>query len=238
MPMTVAMHPSSMPFLAFVLCQVYYQFTCLPQGLSSSPRVFTMLMRVVLKFLRTHSVKIAAWIDDFILAASSASLVSSHASLTLRTFEELGFLPNFGKSHLTPVQRLAHLGLVWDTVDFTVSVPLDKLEEVQRLCRLALSGRVSLRSLSSILGSIEFFRWGFPHAAVHYRSLQRCVTSFLARGFSYDTKVFPSSSARLDLEWWTLTGDSLSARSLLLLSGGGGFLRLKFYGLGWLDLAG
>ena len=73
-------------------------------------------------------------------------------------------------------------------------------------------------SLSSILGSIEFFRWGFPHAAVHYRSLQRCVTSFLARGFSYDTRVFPSSSARLDLEWWTLTGDSLPARSLYSFS--------------------
>ena len=120
---TVAMHPLSMPFLSFVLHHIYYQFTRLPQGLSSSPRVFTMLMRVVLKFLRSLSVKIAAWIDDFILAASSAELVSDHASLTLNTFKELGFLPNIGKSHLKPVQRLCHLGLVWDTVSYTVSVP-------------------------------------------------------------------------------------------------------------------
>ena len=215
---TVSMHPSSMPFLAFLLCQVYYQFTCLPQGLSSSPRVFTMLMRVVLKFLRSLSVKIAAWIDDFIIAAGSASLVSSHASLTINTFKELGFLPNIGKSHLTPVQRLAHLGLFWDTVSYTVSVPIDKLEEVQRKCRVALSSRVSLRFLSSILGSIEFFRWGFPYAAIHYRSLQRCITSFLARGFSYATVVVPTKSARLDLEWWALSGSSLPARSLYSFS--------------------
>ena len=215
---SVAIHPSSMPFLSFVLLQIFYQFTCLPQGLSSSPRVFTMLMRVVLTFLRTHSVKIAAWIDDFILAASSPALAASHASFTIRTFEELGFLPNIAKSHLKPVQRLSHLGLVWDTICYSVSVPTDKLLAVQQKCRVALSSRVSVRFLSSILGSIEFFRWGFPYAAVHYRSLQRCVTSFLGRGFSYGTMVSPSPSARLDLDWWANSGPSLPARSLYSFS--------------------
>ena len=124
---TVAMHPSSMPYLAFLLCGIFYQFTCLPQGLSSSPRIFTMLVRVVLKHLRSLSIKIAAWIDDYILAAGSADLASSHASLSLRTFKELGFLPNIVKSQLVPVQRLNHLGLDWDTVNYSVAVPLDKL---------------------------------------------------------------------------------------------------------------
>ena len=63
-------------------------------------------MKVVLKYLRTLSVKIAAWLDDFILAASSASLVSSHAALTLRTFEELGFVP---KDMYTLGTESAHL---------------------------------------------------------------------------------------------------------------------------------
>ena len=215
---TVAMHPLSMPFLSFVLFHIYYQFTCLPQGLSSSPRVFTMLMRVVMKFLRSLSVKIAAWIDDFILAAKSASLVSSHASLTLRTFEELGFVPNIGKSHLTPVQRLCHLGLVWDTVSYTVSVPEDKLSDVQRKCRVALSSRVSIRFLSSILGSIEFFRWGFPFAAVHYRALQRFVTSLLNKGLSCGTVIDVPLSAKVDLKWWASAGSSLPARSLYSFS--------------------
>ena len=86
---SVAMHLSSMPFLAFIFFKVCYQFTCLPQGLSPSPRIFTMPMRVVLKFLRSLSIKITAWIDDFILSASSAALVSSHASQALQNFEEL-----------------------------------------------------------------------------------------------------------------------------------------------------
>ena len=120
---SVAMHSSSLPFLAFVLSRFFYQFTCLPQGLSSSPRVFTMIMRVVLTFLRSRSVKIAAWIDDFLLSAGSAQLASSHASFTIQTFRELGFLPNIAKSQLTPVQRMSHLGLVWDTVTYLIARP-------------------------------------------------------------------------------------------------------------------
>ena len=63
-------------------------------------------------------------------------------------------------------------------MSYTVSVPIDKLVDVQERCRVALSSKVSIRFLSSILGSIEFFRWGFPYAAVHYRSLKRCVSLF------------------------------------------------------------
>ena len=215
---SVAMHLSSMPFLAFIFLKICYQFTCLPQGLSPSPRIFTMLMRVVLKYLRSLSVKIGAWIDDFILAANSAALVSSHASLTLQTFEELGFIPNIEKSQLKPVQKLCHLGLIWDTVNYCVSVPPEKLAGVQKKCQQALSSQVSLTLLSSILGSIEFFRWGFPYAAIHYRALQRCVTSHLSRGFSYKSIISVSSSARKDLEWWISTSYPLPARSLYSFS--------------------
>ena len=215
---SVAMHFMSMPYLAFIFRNICYQFTCLPQGLSPSPRIFTMLMRVVLKFLRSLSVKIAAWIDDFILAANSASLVSEHASLTLRTFKDLGFIPNIEKSHLKPVQRLCHLGLIWDTVNFDVSVPPEKVADIQVKCRRALSSRVSVRFLSSILGSIEFFRWGFPFAAIHYRGLQRGVNSLLKRGFSYNSIVSCPHSAKEDLEWWTSCSLSLPSRSLYSFS--------------------
>ena len=210
----IAMHLLSMPFLTFVLLNVYYQFTCLPQGLSSAPRVFTKVMRTVLSYLRYHGIRIAAWIDDFLVAASSRSLCQEHAFRTVRTFEELGFRPNIGKSQLTPVQRIAHLGLIWDSVEFSVSVPVEKVAGVRSMCSIALSSRVSVRYLSSILGSIEYFKWGFPFAALHYRRLQRFVNLCLAKGCSYDTKVSASSDARIDLDWWSAAGDSLPSRSL------------------------
>ena len=35
----IAMHLLSMPYLTFIFLNVYYQFTCLPQGLSLAPRI-------------------------------------------------------------------------------------------------------------------------------------------------------------------------------------------------------
>ena len=210
----IAMHILSIPYLTFIFCNVYYQFICLPQGLTSAPRIFTKVLRVVLAYLRFRGIRIASWIDDTLVAASSRSLCQDHTFLTVRTFEELGFVPNRGKSQLTPVQKICHLGLVWDSQDYSISIPLSKIIGVKSKCLKALSSRVTLRFLSSILGSIEFFRYGFPFAAVHYRRLQRFVNYCLDKNWSYDKKVRPSSAACIDLSWWSIIGDKLPARSL------------------------
>ena len=127
----IALHPDFMRFMTFIFQNVYYQFTCLPQGLTSSPRIFTKIMRVVLTYFRSFAIKIAAWLDDFLVAASSAALASTQASFITKKLEQLGFVPNLAKSQLVPVQRIHHVGLVWDSVSFTVSVPDDKLQAIQ-----------------------------------------------------------------------------------------------------------
>ena len=210
----IAMHVLSLPFLTFYFLNVYYQFTCLPQGLSSAPRIFTKVICVILTFLRRQNIRIAAWIDDFLIASSSLSLCKEQAFQAVRTFEELGFVPNLEKSQLSPSQRICHLGLIWDSVEFSVSVPLDKIEHVKRKCVTALSSRVKVRFLMSILGSIEYFKWGFPYAALHYRRLQRFVNRCLASNLPYDKYVSVPKNARLDLLWWSKVKDSLPSRSL------------------------
>ena len=208
----IALHPDFRRFMTFIFNNVYYQYTCLPQGLTS--RIFTKLMKVVLTYFRSFAYKIAAWLDDLLLSAASASLASEQATFVLKTLKELGFIPNMAKSQLVPVQRIYHVGLVWDSVAFTVSVPNDKLIAIQEKCATALSSSVSVRFLSSILGSLEFFRWGFAHTAIHYRSLQRDVISFLAKGFSYSSLVHASKAAKVDLQWWVNCGSDLPPKSL------------------------
>ena len=203
----IAMHLLSLPYLTFIFLNVYYQFTCLPQGLSSAPRIFTKVLRVVLAFLRFRGIRIAAWIDDTLIAASSRSLCQDHTFTTIRTFEELGSFPNKDMSQLSPVQKLCHLGLIWDSLDFSISVPLNNIVDVKQKYLIALSSCVKLRLLSSILGSIEYFRWGYPFAAVHYRRLQRFVNQCLAKKWSYEKFVRPSADACVDLSWWSCVGD-------------------------------
>ena len=211
---SVAMNILSTPYLTFKFLNILYQFMCLPQGLTSAPRIFTRILRVVMSFLRAQSFRIASWLDDLLLIASSFALAYSQAVSTLNTLESLGFTPNYEKSVLTPSQKNLYLGLFWDSISYTVFVPIEKLKDVKIKCKTAKESKVKIELLSSILGSIEYFRWGFPFAAVHYRLLQRFVNECLAEGLDYHSKVFVSLSACQDLNWWINSGSSLPARSL------------------------
>ena len=101
----------------------------------------------------------------------------SYSSLTIQTFEELGVIPNIEKSQLKPVQKLCHLGLIWDSVNYCVSVPPENLADVQNKCLCAPSSRVSITFLSAILGSIEFLD-GVSHMLLFIRDLQHCYFLF------------------------------------------------------------
>ena len=143
----IAVHPLFHRFLTFIFMGVYYQYTCLPQGLTSSPRIFTKIMKTVLTYLRSFAIKITAWLDDFLLAACSAERVKSHADFSIQSFQDLGFVPNLAKSQLVPVQCIHHVGLVWDSVVFTVSVPEDKIVTIQSNYHIALLLRFLLDSV-------------------------------------------------------------------------------------------
>ena len=58
-------------FLRFVFQGTLYEFTCLPNGLASAPRVFTKLMKPVFSSFRAHGIFLVAYIDDIILIADT-----------------------------------------------------------------------------------------------------------------------------------------------------------------------
>ena len=109
---------------------------------------------------------------------------------------------------------MSHLGYLWNTETFTLSVPVDKVINLKLLCSTALSGPVSLRSLQQILGTIESFRIAFPHAALRYRALQRDVASHISSGKGWDDKITPSALSTRDLLWWQSCPTQLPPRPL------------------------
>ena len=62
---SVSIFPPHRKYLRFMFEGDLYEFTCLPNGLSSGPRVFTKLMKVVMTYLRqSHDITISAFLDD------------------------------------------------------------------------------------------------------------------------------------------------------------------------------
>ena len=209
-----SMHEETVDYLCFDWDGIRYYYQCMPFGLTSAPRIFTKVLKVVLVFLRSRSIKASAWFDDIIIAANSISLILENLYFTKLLLKSLGFIINEQKSSLSPSQKMCHLGYIWDTVSYTLSVPEEKVIALKQKCIYALEHPVSLRFLQKILGTIEAFRTAFPLAALYYRGIQKQVASNISANSPWDKIVSPSARARKDLNWWISCPNCLPPKPL------------------------
>ena len=200
--LTIAMHSSCFKYLCFDFDGVRYCFIAMVFGLTCAPRVFTKLLKVPLSLLRINGVKNSAWLDDILLVGSSHSNTLDIISQSRSLLESLGFIVKESKSHLTPSQSISHVGFIWDSISYTVSVPPDKVSDLKELCLSALSHPISLRFLAKIIGTIESFTFGCPIAPLHYRSLQSDLIRNLVHPPNWSSTISLSPPAITDLEWW------------------------------------
>ena len=71
-----------------------YHFKCLPQGLTSAPRIFTKLVQPIIAMLCTQMIQIMIYIDDTILLSLDRDLLLSQTATTVDIFEKCGFTIN------------------------------------------------------------------------------------------------------------------------------------------------
>ena len=58
-------------FLRFVWEGTTFEFTCLPFGLCSAPRIFTKVLRPVMAYLRFQGLRTVIYLDDILILAES-----------------------------------------------------------------------------------------------------------------------------------------------------------------------
>ena len=94
--MSVPIHSAHCRLLRFKWQGKLFEFVCLPFGLTSAPRVFMKLMKLVMAVLRQRSIRCMVFIDDILLLSQSRE-------------ELLGITQEFtGLLHLLGLQR-SHL---------------------------------------------------------------------------------------------------------------------------------
>ena len=109
---TLPVHPDHQKFLKFKFQDTLYQYTCLPNGLSSAPRIFTKLLKPVYSTLRRMGHVISGYIDDSYLQGDTYDECAQNVQASSQLLTELGFLTHPGKSVLTPCQELVFFGLL------------------------------------------------------------------------------------------------------------------------------
>jgi hypothetical protein len=104
----VSVHHQSRKWLRFCIQGQSFQFKVLPFGLSTSPRVFTRVVKVIAEFLRPRGYVLFMYLDDFLVVnPSREGLRGLQRDLRYicSLLQTLGFLLNDKKSVLVPSSR-------------------------------------------------------------------------------------------------------------------------------------
>lgn len=103
----LVIHSRDRKFLRFRWQGTVFQFRALPFGLSLAPWLFTRVVRELLLHLRSKGMRIRAYLDVWLVLASSRSTCHSQISRAMQVTQDLGFRPNRGKSDLSRLRSLS-----------------------------------------------------------------------------------------------------------------------------------
>ena len=169
----ILIHPSFRKWLRFSHRSQVYQFRALPFGLSLAPWVFTRVIRDFVAALRLQGLRLSAYLDDWLLLASSRALCHQQTQHALQLALSLGFLPNFPKSELLPSQTFTFLGMFFQTVPYSVRPSSERLDRLRSLLDSFQGTHASARRLAALLGVMESLALLLPLGRLHKRQFQR-----------------------------------------------------------------
>ena len=150
------LHPDVRRYFCFRFEGELYQFTHMPFGLSTAPRVCTQLLSVVNFALAEHGIRDIRYLDDFFLIAASEADMARHLQLAQSVIRQFGLVVNPDKTE-GPAQSLSFLGVQLDSVAQTVSCTPERVSELTSLLRSLLRQRVITRGhAASLIGKLSF----------------------------------------------------------------------------------
>ncbi|KAM9954846.1 hypothetical protein ACTFIW_000949 [Dictyostelium discoideum] len=151
----VLVDPQYRDLFRFVWKGSHYRWKTMPLGLSTAPRIFTMMLRPVLRMLRDINVSVIAYLDDLLIVGSTKEECLSKLKKTMGLLVKLGCKLNLEKSVLEPTQSITFLGLQIDSVSMKLLVPKEKKKSVIKEIRNFLKlDCCSPRKLAGLKGKL------------------------------------------------------------------------------------
>ena len=144
-------------FLQFVWHNIPSQWKVLPFELVTAPWVFTSLTKPILFLCHQKGFCIVVCLDDILVLFHSEWVGKMAHSFLCSLLVWLGLHIKFSKYDLCLTQTFCFLGLCWDMVCMSVSLPPDKLADIQQLSLSLLQNQcVTIHRVLSFLGKANF----------------------------------------------------------------------------------
>ena len=195
---------------------LHFQFTCLPFGITSAPRVFTKVVVVLTAALRLQGICVTPYLDDWLVRGPSEAVLKQHLHKTLQMLDTHGFLVNLKKSSLDPTPVISYLGFTIDTFLMKLSLSDQRTTNLQRAVQgLLQTDHCSVRKAMRILGMMTSSLEAVPWARAHFRMQQNCIlTQWDKSRDSLERNINISLPVKKDLLWWLHPQRFLQGRSL------------------------
>ena len=204
------LHPSVRQYFYFRFDGRLYQFTHMPFGLNTAPRVCTQLLSVVNFALTQAGILDIRYLDDFFLIGRSHSDVQRDLTLAQSIISQFGLVVNPEKTE-GPSQRLSFLGVLLDSVNQTLSCTPQRVEELTSLLRSLRRQRViTRRHAESLIGKLSFAAKVLPGARPFMRRMLDTVHACKSRIPSHPLRIDPGF--RDDVRFWLRHFDSWNGR--------------------------
>ena len=171
---------------------------CLPNGLSSAPRIFTKLLKPVFKVLREKGLLSSAYIDDLYLQGDTFHECHENALNTVQLLRDLG------TSCLHPSQQLQYLGFVLNSVSMTVRLSHARVERVVQACdKLLSNSHPTILHLAEVIWLMVSSFPAVEHGPLYYCSLDiEKIESLRQTKGNFSSEISLSVNSREELQWW------------------------------------
>lgn len=213
----IPMHEESKKFLRFKLMGKLYQFSCLPFGLSTSPFIFTKIMKPVVNALRSQGIILVVYLDDFLIMGQTYKQCQANVLKVKRLLEKLGFVINYSKSNFTPSNECKYLGFIVNSEELSLELTKRKKNNIlEILNRLKKDSWYKIRDAAQLLGMLTASWHAMAYGSVYCKRLER--QKFLAlrlNGNNYEGKMLIDNLIMEDIDWWKaniITGKNLIRR--------------------------
>jgi hypothetical protein len=204
-------------YLKFIWRDKLYCFTCLPMGLSSSPRVFTKVMKPVFATLRSQLGHTCfGYIDDSFYTEGSHAECLQATLNAVKLIINLGFKVHPDKSVTLPSQCIEFLGFLLNSVTMTVTLTPDKKAKLIRLCQKFLRPNTlfTIRQVASLIASLVSSFPGIEFGPLHYRHIEADKDYYLRmHQGNFDAEMSLSTDSLEEIHWW-VNNIQLSTRKI------------------------
>ncbi|CAC5403693.1 unnamed protein product [Mytilus coruscus] len=208
-------HKTYRKFLRFCIQGKCYQFVALCFGSSQAPRVFTKIIIVVAAHLRTQNIRLATYLDDWLLVNAQEKMLISDREKTLSLLVKLGFIVNLQKSSLIPSQEITYIGALFNFKKEIVSPTMERILKLEMLVRSLMKGHNTARDYLMLLGLIASSIELIPNARLFMRPIQLHLLHFWRPSTRDLTYQIPFTQHLKDhLNWWLDRANTTKGKSL------------------------